>query len=108
MFSMTMKNDNESTDLLWVYDVASSMTVANINGHKLWNKKKQRAAELILKLHNCKTDMPWLIQRRVSTVAEESCNTTHLRSMCLHERYSVPNGVFICSYKNLTNEESIY
>lgn len=56
MFSMTMKNDNESTDLLWVYDVASSMTVANINGHKLWNKKKQRAAELILKLHNCKTD----------------------------------------------------
>lgn len=58
MFSMTMKNVNESTDLLRVYDLASSMTMtgANINGHKLWNKKKQRAAELLLKFHNCKTD----------------------------------------------------
>lgn len=38
---MTMKNVNESTDLLRVYDLASSMTMtgANINGHKLWNKK---------------------------------------------------------------------
>lgn len=52
-----MKNVNESTDLSRVYDVASSMTMTgtNINGHKLWNKKK-RAAELLLKLHNCKTD----------------------------------------------------
>lgn len=56
MFSMTMKNDNESTDFLRVYDVASSMTMTgtNINGHKLW--KKKRAAELLLKFHNCKTD----------------------------------------------------
>lgn len=56
MFSVTMKNDNESTDFLRVYDLASSMTMTgtNINGHKLW--KKNRAAELLLKFHNCKTD----------------------------------------------------
>lgn len=44
MFSMTMKNDNESTDFLRVYDLASSMTMTgtNINGHKLWKKNEQR------------------------------------------------------------------
>lgn len=40
-----MKNVNESTDLLRLYDVASSMTLTgtNINGHKLWKKNTDKA-----------------------------------------------------------------
>lgn len=58
-----MKNVNESTDLLRLYDVASSMTMTgtNINGHKLWKKITDKAMTYPVKG-----------QKRV-----ESCNTTH-------------------------------